>query len=49
MVINYMDIDKHIELNHKYSKLELLLLDKLHHKQNEIDFLRELLASLQKK
>jgi len=45
MVISYMDIEKHIENGHVYSKLELILLNKLHHKQNEIDYLRELLSS----
>ena len=39
------DIDKHIENGHVYTKLELILLNKLHNKQNEIDFLRDLLAS----
>ena len=40
-----MDIDKHIENGHVYSKLELILLDKLYNKSCEIDYLRELLAS----
>lgn len=45
MVINYMDITKHIEKDHIFTKLELILLQKLDQKQNEIDFLRDLLAS----